>query len=204
MNSAFYYLPVSLFSFFFFRRKLSRLVPFCFCFCGPFSHLYEHAVEHLPQAQHSTAQHSAISPVQSSKASTCRSERDNASKQDRVGESQHVVEHSYSPLCCRNERRNRNLPGLHKYRPSRNSLAGVMREGFAYVSNLSKVQHCSFSPSFFCCMYRVVWYFVYTRMRRPGCFPGAWSSRHLQARQFAPRIVDLSVLFIRILLYSSL
>ena len=31
-----------------------------------------------------------------------------------------------------------------------------------------------------------------TCMRRPGCFPGAWSSCIFAIRQFAPKIVDLS------------
>ena len=39
------------------------------------SNMYDAAVEHLQQyCEHSTAQHSAITPVQSSKPSTCRSE----------------------------------------------------------------------------------------------------------------------------------
>ena len=33
---------------------------------------------------------------------------------DRVGESQHLVEHSYSSPCFQKERRHRNLPGLKK------------------------------------------------------------------------------------------
>ena len=53
--------------------------------------------------KHSTAQHSAISRSQSSKVNTCRSKRDNARNGDRVGESQHVVEHSYSSRCSQNE-----------------------------------------------------------------------------------------------------
>ena len=61
--------------------------------------------------QDSTAQHRAISPpAQSGKASMCRSERENASRQN--CESQHVVEQLYSSLCYQNERRNQHLLGL--------------------------------------------------------------------------------------------
>ena len=65
------------FSFLFFFMKMS-VVP-NFCFCGPFS-LYERAC-HRRVSSANTAQQSSISPTQSSKASTCRPERDNASKE---------------------------------------------------------------------------------------------------------------------------
>ena len=40
-----------------------------------------------------------------------------------------------------------------------------------------------------------------TCMRRPGCFCGAWSSWIFATRQFAPKIVDLSVRVIRFLFH---
>ena len=60
-----------------------------FRLCGPFSYMYEHAVvEHLPCTWYcstaNSAHHSAVSPHIAAKqllAITCRSERDNASKQ---------------------------------------------------------------------------------------------------------------------------
>ena len=67
----------------------------------------------LPYRKHSAAVQSTRT---SSKASTRRSERDNASKADRAGSSQHVGEHLYSSLCSQNERRNRNgLPKSTRY-----------------------------------------------------------------------------------------
>ena len=39
-------------------------------------------------------------------------------------------------------------------------------------------------------------YVFRTCLPRPGCFPGAWSSWDFASRQFAPKIVDLSVRFI--------
>ena len=48
------------------------------------------------------------------------------------------------------------------------------------------------------------WYQVYIHFVRPGWYPRAWSSWHFACRQFAPKFVDLSVRFIRMLFYSSL
>ena len=59
-----------------------------------------------------TAQQGAISPAQSSKACSCRSERDNASKQTEVAKAS--MSGICSALCSLNERRSRNLPDLQK------------------------------------------------------------------------------------------
>ena len=72
-SNFFCYLPVTLF----FPFSSFRSLLFSPLFRGSSFCTHEHVVENLPQAQHSTAQHSAISPAQS----TRRSERDNASKQ---------------------------------------------------------------------------------------------------------------------------
>ena len=88
----------------------------------------------------STAQHSS-QPAQTRKASTCRSECDDASKQ-RWREPAHVVEHLYSTLSFQNELRHRNLPGLQKYSTTtavRTHSAGVMREEFAFNFDLYKI-----------------------------------------------------------------
>lgn len=72
-------IPASLFHFHCFCRSFFC----CFVFCREACfYMYTHAfVEHLPQAQHSTAQPSAINRAQSSNARKCRPENDNASKQ---------------------------------------------------------------------------------------------------------------------------
>ena len=163
----------------------------------------------VPQAQQSTTNQ----PTQSRKASACRSECHNASKQtesiyciavpqaqhstaqsartkppskyvplrvrqrkqaNRVGESQHkVVEYVYNTLRSQNERRNQNLPGLQKYATINNysHSAGLTREGLAFSFDLNRIQHCSFLRPF---------YVFRTRVRHPGCYPGAWRSGHLQ------------------------
>ena len=96
-------------------------------------------------------------------------------------------------LSSQNERRNRNLPGLQKCNYSHN--AGVMREGFAFSFDLNMIQHCPFSPSFLCISYMHA--------------ASGLSSRSMEllafaSRQFASKIVDLSVRFIRILCYPPL
>ena len=69
-------------------------------------------------------------------------------------------------------------PAPQKYN-NPHSIAGVMREGYAFlVDSISiKIQHCSISPSFWLLN---TWHRVSFRacMRRPGCCSGA--SRHLQ------------------------
>ena len=64
-----------------------------------------------------------------------------------------------------------------------------MREGFAYISNLLYNTALSLRP----------FYVFRTCMRRPDCFPGAWSLA-FACRQFVSGIfVGLCVRFIRIL-----
>ena len=80
----------------------------------------------------------------------------------RVGESQHMSSsiYTYSTLSSRNERSDRNLPGLENCTTIVLS-AGVMREGFASSFDLTssfdlnKIPHSSFSLSFFFPMYFV-------------------------------------------------
>ena len=69
-----------------------------------------------------------------------------------------------------------------------------MREGLAFISNINERQHWYFSPPFL----RICLSCIYGR---PGCSPGAWSSWVFASCQFAPKIVGLSVRFIRILFY---
>ena len=75
----------------------------------------------VPQAQHSKAQRNQ--PAQEAKASTRRSERDNASKQTELARAS-MSSSIYTARCVlRNERRNRNLPGLRKYTFTKEQLS---------------------------------------------------------------------------------
>ena len=66
-----------------------------------------------------------------------------------------------------------------------------MRERLAFSFDLNKIQNCSFSQSFFLCI---------SDIHAASWLP-PWGIELLAfaSRQFAPKIVDLSVLFIRIL-----
>ena len=145
----------------------------------------------LPYRKHSAAVQSTRT---SSKASTRRSERDNASKADRAGSSQHVGEHLYSSLCSLNERRNQNLPGVQKaYNHSQSSFSRCDAR-LCLFFNIYKI-HCSFPSSFVCisCMHAASELF-------------SWSTELLAfaSRQVAPNIVDIFVRFIRMFLSSSM
>ena len=91
-------------------------------------------VGYLPYRNDSTA---VLSTRTSSKASTRRSERDNASKQaELAGASMYVVEHLCSSLCSRNEPRDKFCPAYHSYTTIvtiHKSASGVMREEFAFT-----------------------------------------------------------------------
>ena len=159
-NALLYYLPPSLFPFLcFFEAPFSI---FFFHVCGPFFCMYEHGVSSIYR-NHSTTRRSH--PSQSSKASR------------EFGSSQHVVEHLYSSLRSRSERRKINSarPTIIYNREVGHfavNINSVTRERFAIISNFNKIKRCPFSPSFF--------YVFRTCMRHPGCSPGAWSSWHLQ------------------------
>ena len=118
-------------------------------------------------ARHSTAQHTASSPQKNAKASTCRSVRQRK-QADRVGESQHVVEHLHSTLQTNEETA---VCPAYKNAPLLTALVGCAMD-LPIVSISIRYTHGSVFTSFF--------YAFRTCMRRPGCFPGAWSSWHLQ------------------------
>ena len=102
---------------------------------------------------------------------------------DRVGEGQHihVVEHLYSALFPKRTKKSKSArpTAITNYSHS----ASVMRERSAFSFDLSKIQHSSLSVF---SMFRAC-------MRRPSCYPGAWSSLGFASHQFAPNIVELSV-----------
>ena len=103
---------------------------------------------------HSTAQHTAIRPAQSSKESTCRSERQDSSKQTllaRISTSSSI--HRFVVFSKRTKKSNSAQPKV--YYPLQSNLAGVMREWFELallLYDLNKIQHCPFSP--FSCNHR--------------------------------------------------
>ena len=68
-----------------------------------------------------------------------------------------------------------------------------MPRRLTFISNLSKKQHLLFLSALYTCS------IVRTITGRPGCFPGTWSCGFFASRQFASKIVDLSVRFFRIL-----
>ena len=117
-----------------------------------------------------TAQHSATSHAQSSEERTCRSECDNASKQTELARA-NMTSSICSSLCSQSQRRNRNVSGqtVPAIKPQ---AAGDARRGYTFIlfQNLNSIQHSTLFHTYLCDAY----------MRRPGCFPGAWSSSHLQ------------------------
>ena len=167
-NAFFYHLPASLFPCSLFFRRAFVLSLFIYFFVGIFC--CWRRTPFTPHAQHSTAQ--------SAPHKTAKQVR----KQTELARASTYTSSSSCSLCSQNERRNRNLPGLQKTQQLKQQLlAGVMREGFGFISNLNKMQHYSFSRSFF--------FESRTCMRRPGCcYSGAWSSWH-----FVRQVVSLSL-----------
>ena len=69
----------------------------------------------LKHRKHSTVQHSAVNPRNKQQSKYAPIRAGQRRQADGVGSRQHVFEHIYySSLCSQNERRNRNLLGLHK------------------------------------------------------------------------------------------
>ena len=124
----------------------------------------------------STAQHSAISPQISPHKASKQVRADpsattQASRQS-CREPAHVV-HAFIQHAgfSKRTKKLKSVPPTKNYNFSLSAV--VTHEGFICLSfDLNKIQHCSFSPSFF--------YVCRTCMRRPSCYPGAWSSWHLQ------------------------
>ena len=151
----------------------------------------QHSTAQLSSAQHSTAQparHKAAEQVRADQSATTGQRK----QANGVSESQHMPSSIYTACLALKTKKSKSArPTISKYSHS----AGVMRKGFAFSFDLSKIQHGSFSPR--------PLYVHRTCMRRPGCCRGAWSSWHSQVRKssVAPTIVELSV---RILFYASL
>ena len=149
-----------------------------FCFCVPFfvqctsmlSSIIYRRYCIVQQAQHSTAQSARTKPpskyvpmrlrqartqTELARASKCRRafiQHDEFSKPTKKSKSAYPT----------------------KTRNYSHSVTGVMGEGLAlsFDLDLNKIQHCWFSPPFLA----GTWYVFRACMRRPGCYPGAWSS----------------------------
>ena len=99
----------------------------------------------VPQAQHSTAQPNQ--PAQSRKASTCRSGRDNASKQIDLARAstrrRAFIQHAEFSKRTKKSKSARPPKICTRYSIAHTAL-GVVREEFAFSFGLSEIQHCSF------------------------------------------------------------
>ena len=149
--------------------------------------MYEHVVEHLPQTRHSKAQ-STLHKATNKYVPTVARQR----KQAKLARASMSSSTYAARGVLKTDKEIEICPAKYPTTRHKAAEAGVMREGLAFIFNLNKIEHCSFSPSFL---------FFRTCMRRPGCFPGAWSSWIFASRQFAQKIMDLSVHFIGIMFY---
>ena len=149
------------------------LFPFLMVFVAFFIHVRKSMLSSSIYRKHSTARlaalHKAAKQVRADQSATTQAGRQ-----------------SWRELACRrafmqslrsqNERRHRLLPGLRKCTSTPDAAYSWChaRKLCLFFSNIkdTTLQHCSFSPSF--------QYVFRTCTRRPGCFPGAWSSWHLQ------------------------
>ena len=173
-NAFFYYLRARLFpvSFSLFLKKIGRA--FLFLFFVLFLWAFFNTCTSCGRRASTVwrAQHSAISSAQSSEQSTCRSERDNASKKTRVGESSHVFEHfCYTARCVLKTKKSKSARPMKTYNHSRNGLHRMNM----YFVHACGVRLVLLGPTRYTLLLAV------------------------PSRQFAPKIVDLSVRFVRIL-----
>ena len=134
-----------------------------------YEHVVEHVVEHLPQAHLSSAQsalHKAAKQVFADQSTTTQAGRQSWREPPCRRAFTQLAEFSK-----RTEKSFFSRP-TKVYNSSRSSLAGVMCEGFAFISNSIRYSTALSLRPF-------SMYFVHTCMRRPGCFLGAWSSWRL-------------------------
>jgi len=120
-----------------------------------------------------TAQHGASSPAQSSKASTCRPERDNASKQAELARAS-MSSSIYTARCVLETNEEIEICPAKIYNHSQSSWSWCR-------ARRTRLQLHAQSTLLFL---SVLFYVFRTCMRRPGCFP-AWSSYTCATRQFA-------------------
>ena len=126
--------------------------------------------------KHNTASHSAIIPTQSSKPTTCRSERDNARKQTELARTS-MSSSNYTARCALKTNEEIKICPVHQ----------------KYIQPLTKqftVCTRCYDPRKTICLYFLSQCVTYNALylrpliafractRRPGCFLGAWSSWH--------------------------
>ena len=180
---------------------------FCFCFCGLFFVRVRECCRPestASTAQHSTAQHRAIRvrhvPIRARQGKQA----------DRVGDSQHVVEHFYSSLWSQNEQINPNLPGwqtkkhlpmpIQPQKKKERSSAGVKREGFALLS--ISVRYEDNTALVFRSLYHMNIYFVHAcGVRAVVPEHGALGIRKSSVQCLHLASWNLSIRFIRIVFY---
>ena len=119
-----------------------------------------------PQAQHSTAQHSAAQSTRtSSKASTRRSERDNAaSRQSRLEPARHRAFIQLAVFSKRTSKKSKSPRPTNIYTSMQNHSQSTSLCWCDVACTLLFLSVLSIRPC----------------MRRPRCFRGPWSSWHLQ------------------------
>ena len=170
-----------------------------FCFCGPlsfvpctsmlWSSIHVGYCSTASTAQHSTAQSARTMP-QSKYVPIRVRQRKHAAK---VGESQHAVEHLYNTLQTKKSKSARPTK-IYNY-SQRWCDARRIRLSF----DLNKIHTLLFFAALLFLLVRISYMHEASGLL-------SWSIEHLALAtcQFAPKIVDLSVRFIRILLCSSL
>ena len=147
-------------------------------FCGP-CFICASMLSSICREHHIKAQ---TAPAQSTKASTCRPELDNASKKIWRTLSCRRAFIQLAAFSKRTKKSKSDLPTKIYNHAHRATSAGVMREGFPFISNLHKIERAEMHAA-------------------SGSV--SWSTELLAfaRRHFAPKFVDLSVRFIRILFY---
>ena len=159
--------------FFFLTLKKSLLFPLV-CFCEPyFNTRYVRACCRRASAANA-AQQDAISPTLSSKASTCR-----------------ALLTARCILKTSEENRKSARPWTKHNHSKQLKLVWCAKDLPLFPISIRYNIAPSLRPS----------YVFRTCMRRPDCFTGALSSWIFVNRQFAPKIVDLSVRVIHVLFY---
>ena len=165
--------------------------------------MYEHVVEHLPQAQHSTAQHSAFRPAQSGKASTCRSESDNASTQTELARASMFSSIRTARSVFKTNEEIEICPAYQSIQHLTNQLSrGDARRTCLYFQSHSSVRYRGQTLLFLSVLFLCISLISYMHAAS-GLFSWSMELLAFASRQFAPKMVDLSVRFIRILFYSS-
>ena len=140
--------------------------------------------------KHSTARRAWISPAHSSIASTRRSQRNNASKRTELARAS-ASSSIYTDRCAlQTNREIEPFPAYDNIQPLSCLAGGVMSEGFAFVSSQDTTL-----------VFLSVLSISYMHAAS-GLFSWSMELLAFASRQFAPKIVDLSVRFIRFFFFA--